>query len=127
MLSPINEVICLYISRPFLEGICTSQHQRPGTDFARTCAPQVTEGLEALDAINEAICDDGGRPLQNIRIRHTIILDDPYPDPAPLLEHIPEDSPQPVFAAVSILPIPASRLLSLNLLANPTALKHFWS
>ena len=49
----------------------------------------MTEGLEALDAINEAICDDSGRPLQNIRIRHTIILDDPFPDPAPLLEHIP--------------------------------------
>lgn len=53
-----------------------------------------------LDAINEAICDDKGRPLQNIRIRHTIILDDPYPDPAPLQDHIPEESPEPVYAAV---------------------------
>lgn len=53
-----------------------------------------------LDAINEAICDNNGRPLQNIRIRHTIILDDPYPDPAPLLDHILENSPEPVFAAV---------------------------
>ena len=53
-----------------------------------------------LDAINEAICDSNGRPLQNIRIRHTIVLDDPFPDPAPLLDHIPENSPEPVFAAV---------------------------
>ena len=83
------------------------------TDAARACAPQVTEGLEALEAVNEAICDDSGRPLQNIRIRHTIILDDPYPDPAPLLEHIPEDSPQPVYAAVSTaLFLPASFLCS---------------
>ena len=74
----------------------------------------MTEGLEALDAINEAICDDSGRPLQNIRIRHTIILDDPYPDPAPLLEHIPEDSPQPVYAAVSLdPPLPASFVCSV--------------
>ena len=65
--------------------------------------------MEALEAINEAICDDSGRPLQNIRIRHTIILDVPYPDPAPLLEHIPDDSPQPVYAAVSLdPPLPAS-------------------
>ena len=62
---------------------------------------QVSEGLEVLEAINEAICDSSGRPLQNIRIRHTIILDDPFPDPAPLLDHIPESSPEPVFAAVS--------------------------
>ncbi|CAK0747033.1 cytochrome P450 monooxygenase 59 [Coccomyxa viridis] len=68
-------------------------------DEKHTIFGEVTEGLEALEAINEAICDGSGRPLQNIRIRHTIILDDPYPDPAPLLEHIPEDSPQPVYAA----------------------------
>lgn len=65
---------------------------------------KVSEGLEVLDAINEAICDNNGRPLQNIRIRHTIILDDPYPDPAPLLDHIPENSPEPVFAAVRAPP-----------------------
>jgi peptidyl-prolyl cis-trans isomerase-like 4 len=66
---------------------------------------QVSEGLEVLDAINDAICDDKGRPLQNIRIRHTIILDDPFPDPAPLLDHIPESSPEPVYAAVRASPV----------------------
>lgn len=61
---------------------------------------QVSEGLEVLDAINEAICDDKGRPLQNIRIRHTILLDDPFPDPPQLADHIPEGSPEPVHATV---------------------------
>lgn len=60
----------------------------------------MSEGLEVLDAINEALCDDNGRPLQNIRIRHTILLDDPFPDPPQLAEHIPDASPEPVYAAV---------------------------
>ena len=53
-----------------------------------------------LEAINEAPCDDGGRPLQNIRIRHTIVLDDPTPDPRGLAEHIPEASPEPQVGTV---------------------------
>ncbi len=31
------------------------------------------------------------------RIRHTIILDDPYDDPPQLEEHIPDASPEPAF------------------------------
>ncbi len=63
----------------------------------------MSEGLEVLDAINEALCDDRGRPLQNIRIRHTILLDDPFPDPPQLAEHIPDASPEPVYAAVRVV------------------------
>lgn len=48
-----------------------------------------------LEAVDTAPCDDDGRPLQNIRIRHTIILDDPMPDPRGLEQHIPDASPQP--------------------------------
>jgi hypothetical protein len=81
------------------------------------CA-QVSEGLDVLAAINEAICDDSGRPLQNIRIRHTYILDDPYPDPPELAEHIPEGSPEPVFATVrpnhSHLLAPSALVLFVN-------------
>lgn len=32
------------------------------------------------------------------RIRHTIVLDDPFPDPPMLAEHIPDASPAPQFA-----------------------------
>ena len=60
---------------------------------------QVTEGWDVLQAINEAFVDASFRPLQNIRLRHTVILDDPFPDPPQLADHEPEDSPQPVFAA----------------------------
>ncbi|KAJ9069873.1 Peptidyl-prolyl cis-trans isomerase-like 4 [Entomophthora muscae] len=54
---------------------------------------QVAEGFETLDKINEAYCDDSGKPYRDIRIKHTLILDDPFPDPEGL--EIPEHSPQP--------------------------------
>jgi len=54
---------------------------------------RVVEGLNTLERINTAICDSHHRPLQDIRIKHTIILDDPFEDP-PGLE-IPGRSPSP--------------------------------
>ena len=35
--------------------------------------------------INEAFCDKDNRPYQDIRITHTIILDDPLDDPAGII------------------------------------------
>ncbi|QPC71852.1 hypothetical protein HYE68_002604 [Fusarium pseudograminearum] len=54
---------------------------------------KVVEGFEALDKINEAIVDEKGHPLIDIRIKHTVILDDPYADPPGLRE--PSASPPP--------------------------------
>ncbi|GJN67827.1 peptidyl-prolyl cis-trans isomerase cyp6 [Purpureocillium lilacinum] len=54
---------------------------------------KVVEGFDALEKINEAIVDDKGYPLIDIRIKHTVILDDPYPDPENLRE--PSSSPAP--------------------------------
>ena len=59
----------------------------------------MSEGLEVLDALNEVITDKAGRPLQNVRVRHSVVLDDPFPDPPQLADHVPERSPEPVFAA----------------------------
>ena len=42
---------------------------------------EVAEGLDIVQAIAEAYADADGRPYQNIRIRHTIVLDDPFDDP----------------------------------------------
>jgi peptidyl-prolyl cis-trans isomerase-like 4 len=67
-------------------------------DERHTIFGQVAEGLDILEAINDAPCDADGRPLQNIRIRHTIILDDPTPDPPNFEQHIPEASPPLEFA-----------------------------
>ena len=54
---------------------------------------EVAEGLEIVQAIAEAYADADGRPYQNIRIRHTIVLEDPFDDPAGLV--VPDASPEP--------------------------------
>lgn len=54
---------------------------------------EVAEGFDALEKINTAFIDDNGRPLQDIRILHTIVLDDPFDDPPGVIE--PPSSPVP--------------------------------
>ncbi|CAH1972101.1 unnamed protein product [Acanthoscelides obtectus] len=54
---------------------------------------EVVEGLDVLDIINEVICDTDDRPYQDVRITHTVVLDDPYPDPKHL--QVPSRSPSP--------------------------------
>jgi len=62
-------------------------------DETHTIFGQVAEGIEALTAIDAAYVDGEGRPFQNIRIKHTIVLDDPFPDPEGL--RVPSRSPSP--------------------------------
>lgn len=52
---------------------------------------EVAEGVNILQKINELYCDDDGRPYQDVRIKHTHVLDDPFPDPEGLV--IPPSSP----------------------------------
>jgi peptidyl-prolyl cis-trans isomerase-like 4 len=54
---------------------------------------EVVEGFDALEKINATFVDADGRPLQDIRILHTVVLDDPYDDPPGLVE--PPSSPLP--------------------------------
>jgi peptidyl-prolyl cis-trans isomerase-like 4 len=53
----------------------------------------VVEGFDALEKINTAYIDEKGRPLKDIRILHTVVLDDPYDDPPRLVQ--PPESPLP--------------------------------
>ncbi|KAF2006763.1 cyclophilin-like protein [Amniculicola lignicola CBS 123094] len=77
-----------------------------GSQFIVTLAPDmdylngkaaifgnVVEGFDVLEKINVAYIDDDGRPLKDIRILHTVVLDDPFPDPEGLVE--PPASPLP--------------------------------
>ncbi|KAK0082278.1 hypothetical protein PV325_010751 [Microctonus aethiopoides] len=59
---------------------------------------EITEGLEIILKFNEAICDGDHRPYQDIRISHTVILEDPYDDPENLV--IPDRSPEPTKEAL---------------------------
>ncbi|KAG6919769.1 hypothetical protein DXG01_001608 [Tephrocybe rancida] len=51
----------------------------------------VVEGFETLDKLNDVFTDQDGRPFKDIRIRHVVILDDPFPDPPGLIQ--PPSSP----------------------------------
>ncbi|GLC60770.1 cytochrome P450 monooxygenase 59 [Pleodorina starrii] len=75
----------------------TTGEELDSLDGRHTIFGRVAEGWEVLDAINEAFVDAEGRPFQNIRIRHTIVLDDPFPDPPELEALIPPASPPPEF------------------------------
>jgi peptidyl-prolyl cis-trans isomerase-like 4 len=60
-------------------------------DGKHTIFGEVAEGFETLSKLNELYCDEDGRPFQDVRIKHTYVLDDPFDDP-PQLE-IPPSSP----------------------------------
>lgn len=64
---------------------------------------RLAEGFDALEKINDAFVDNTGRPLKDIRIRHTVILEDPYPDPPGLVE--PPASPVPTPAQLATVRI----------------------
>lgn len=64
---------------------------------------KVVEGFDALEKINGAITDKEGYPLVDIRIKHTVVLDDPYPDPEGLKE--PTSSPVPTSAQLATVRI----------------------
>lgn len=64
---------------------------------------KLVEGFDVLEKINAAIVDKDGHPLVDIRIKHTVVLDDPYPDPAGL--RAPSASPPPSRAQLATVRI----------------------
>ncbi|KAF7713865.1 Cyclophilin-type peptidylprolyl cis-trans isomerase [Penicillium ucsense] len=64
---------------------------------------KVVEGFDVLEKINGAFVDDRGRPLKDIRIRHTVVLDDPFDDPTGFVE--PPESPLPTKAQLDTVRI----------------------
>uniref|UniRef100_A0A665WMS2 Peptidyl-prolyl cis-trans isomerase n=1 Tax=Echeneis naucrates TaxID=173247 RepID=A0A665WMS2_ECHNA len=62
-------------------------------DGVHTVFGEVTEGMDVLLKINEAFVDKDFVPFQDIRINHTVILEDPFDDPPNL--PVPDRSPEP--------------------------------
>ncbi|KAJ5233399.1 uncharacterized protein N7469_005165 [Penicillium citrinum] len=74
---------------------------------------KVVEGFDVLEKINEAFVDDRQRPLKDIRIRHTVVLDDPFEDPVGLVE--PPESPVPSKAQLATVRIADDEELDDNM------------
>lgn len=72
----------------------------------------VVEGFDTLEKINDAFIDAKGRPLKDIRIRHTIVLDDPFDDPPGFQE--PSESPVPSKAQLATVMIADDEELDEN-------------
>ncbi|NXO25754.1 PPIL4 protein, partial [Cisticola juncidis] len=62
-------------------------------DGVHTVFGEVTEGMDVLKTINETFVDKDFIPYQDIRINHTVILEDPFDDPPGLC--VPDRSPEP--------------------------------
>jgi len=66
---------------------------------------EVAEGFDTLNKLNNTFITKDGKPLQVIRIRHTIVLQDTFDDPEGIKEKIPDRSPSPTLdAPEGILP-----------------------
>ncbi|XP_076026656.1 peptidyl-prolyl cis-trans isomerase-like 4 [Genypterus blacodes] len=73
--------------------LITSSESLDYLDGVHTVFGEVTEGLDVLAKINERFVDESFVPFQDIRINHTVILEDPFDDPPDL--PVPDRSPEP--------------------------------
>ncbi|KAL3997797.1 Cyclophilin type peptidyl-prolyl cis-trans isomerase/CLD family protein [Acanthocheilonema viteae] len=79
-------------------------------DEKHTIFGQVTEGLDVLEKLNQEICDEQNRPFRDIRIAHTVILDDPFDDPKQLC--FPSRSPSPTVDLLNVSQIALDQSLN---------------
>lgn len=79
----------------------------------------MVEGFDVLEKINLAFVDDKGTPLKDIRILHTLVLDDPFDDPPGLT--IPPSSPVPSKAQLATVRIAHDEELKEN--TDPEAME----
>ncbi|CCG80675.1 putative RNA binding protein [Taphrina deformans PYCC 5710] len=73
-------------------------------DRKHTVFGRLAEGFETLDVIASQPVDGDFRPLRDVRIKHTIILEDPFDDP-PDFAGEPPESPLPSEAQLSTVRI----------------------
>ena len=71
----------------------TSEDGASSLDGRHTVFGRVAEGLAVVRRIADTLADARGRPLQNIRVRHTLVLDDPTPPLPWVAALVPPASP----------------------------------
>lgn len=62
-------------------------------DEQHTVFGEIAKGFDIINKFNECITDRDGRPYQDIRICHTVIIEDPFEDIRTI--SIPPGSPEP--------------------------------
>ena len=75
--------------------IVTLRNDCASLDDMYTVFGEVVDGWDTLDKLNAAFCDGGGRPLVDVRIRHTYVLLDPFDDPAGMDALLPAGDESP--------------------------------
>ncbi|KAJ2077090.1 Peptidyl-prolyl cis-trans isomerase-like 4 [Coemansia sp. RSA 988] len=75
-------------------------------DGKHTVFGSVAEGMEIVEQLGQCITDQEFRPLSDVLIRHTIILDDPFEDP-PGLPSCPDSPLLPTSQQESLMRIEA--------------------
>jgi peptidyl-prolyl cis-trans isomerase-like 4 len=65
--------------------VITTRDACPSLDSRSPVFGRVVSGWAVLNAINAALTDESGRPYLDIRITHTHVLVDPFPDPPGLV------------------------------------------
>lgn len=76
--------------------ITLSSNHLQRLDGKHTVFGCVEEGFEVLDKINRSIVNENNQPLLKIRIKHTVIIDDPFPDDSHIQKLIPISSPKEI-------------------------------
>jgi len=84
--------------------VITTGAAAPALDDRATAFGLVVDGWDTLAAMNTVFVDEGGRPLVDIRIRHTHVLLDPFPDPPQLVDIVPPSSPRRAKPASEAVP-----------------------
>ncbi|KAF9112941.1 Peptidyl-prolyl cis-trans isomerase cyp6 [Mortierella sp. AM989] len=82
-------------------------------DMNGVLGSNTTEGMDVQEKINSAFTDSNFRSFKDIRIKHTIVLDDPFPDPDGLV--VPDVSPLPTQAMLDTVRIPDDEELESQL------------
>jgi len=78
--------------------IITLRDDCSSMDDVNTVFGEVVDGWDTIDKLNAAFCDDAGRPLVDVRIKHTYALLDPFDDPPGFDALLPDGGASPAAA-----------------------------
>lgn len=82
-------------SSEFIITLTNDKNKLESLNYRTSVFGMITEGFGTINKINKSFLDEYNRPLKDIRILHTYILVDPFPDPVDSHFKIPTRDPFP--------------------------------